>query len=421
MVKSVREEISNDAKNARIAQWALTLNMDPERTSAVLTDKYGPYAYDIMESAMTRPSALMGQVGGDASDSKEAAEYFIKHIVSHENLANAFGTDAQTIAANIAAYQAEHPQAEETPEQIEIRERQERFNQHFNEEMNRRNNEAEVTVDPAQIDISQMTLDDYATYCNPEDRPAANYDDLVEKAYEDFGKGEGIVKGLYLDSLGYPTIGNGHLVLHPDYLRDPNRLAAARNAYIDIPLIGADGRPLSKEQKRLQFTQITLAMKNNSFRTSGGCPNYVLSPATGKLNDDGTKYIFKQDFKYAYNQTKRVVANIDKMPLPVQLATLHCTFAYGNARRLAKADVNNPASVMAQVDKLRNRKGTSFGERATIRLGNDSIQAAQNNYVREQQHMLLNRDVMHNSPETATEQQSAAIRLAVNHYVNSMM
>ncbi len=101
---------------------------------------------------------------------------------------------------------------------------------------------------------------------------------------------------------------------------------------------------------------------------------------TGKLNDAGLKQVFKQDFHYAYNVTKKVVPNIDKMPLPVQLAALHSTFAFGNANKLKKVDVNSPAELMEQVDKLRNRKGTSMGERKTIELGNDSIKVAQDNY-----------------------------------------
>ena len=202
--------------------------------------------------------------------------------------------------------------------------------------MNRAGNTQEKAVDPTKADISQMTLDDYAKYCRPEDKPAANYDELVDKAYEDFGKGEGVIPCLYLDAKGYPTMGNGHLVLHPDVLDDPKRLAAYRDMYVNTPLIGAGGKPLNAEQKRVQFSQIERAMRNNSFKTSGGCPNKVLIPMTGKLNEAGIKHIFKQDFKYAYNTTKKVVPNLDKMPLPVQLAALHTTFAFGNANRLKR-------------------------------------------------------------------------------------
>ncbi len=150
--------------------------------------------------------------------------------------------------------------------------------------------------------------------------------------------------------------------------------------YVNTPLIGAGGKPLNAEQKRVQFSQIERAMRNNSFKTSGGCPNKVLIPMTGKLNEAGIKHIFKQDFKYAYNTTKKVVPNLDKMPLPVQLAALHTTFAFGNANRLKKVDVNSPAAVMERVDELRNRKGTSIGELNTIKYANDSIKVAQDNF-----------------------------------------
>lgn len=380
MAKGIKKQLSDDAKIARVETWALKLGLDPKDTSAALTEKYGPYAYNIMEAAMMKPAVTVKNAGGQARSSKEAAQYFIKNRVSAEDMAKAFGTDAQTIEAEIAAYREANPKAEETSEQKEMRERQEQFNSHFNDEMNRAGNTQEKAVDPTKADISQMTLDDYAKYCRPEDKPAANYDELVDKAYEDFGKGEGVIPCLYLDAKGYPTMGNGHLVLHPDVLDDPKRLAAYRDMYVNTPLIGAGGKPLNAEQKRVQFSQIERAMRNNSFKTSGGCPNKVLIPMTGKLNEAGIKHIFKQDFKYAYNTTKKVVPNLDKMPLPVQLAALHTTFAFGNANRLKKVDVNSPAAVMERVDELRNRKGTSIGELNTIKYANDSIKVAQDNF-----------------------------------------
>lgn len=380
MTKNLKKQLSDDAKIARVEAWALRLGLDPKDTSAALTEKYGPYAYEVMSAVMMKPVAAVQQTGGQVKNSREAADYFIKHHIPTEDFAKAFGKDVQTMEAEIAAYREANPKAEETAEQKEMRERQEQFNSHFNDEMNRNREVAEKTVDPEKVDISRMTIDDYAKYCRPEDKPAANYEELVEKAYEDFGKGEGFIRGLYLDSKGLPTIGNGHLVLARDALNKPERLKAYRDMYVSTPLVGADGKPLTEAQKKVQFSQITLALKNGTFKTSGGCPNLVTSPATGKLNNAGMKHLFIQDFKYTYDVTKKAVPNIDKMPLPVQLAALHSTFAFGNANKLKKVDVNSPAELMEQVDKLRNRKGTSAGERETIKLGNDSIKVAQDNY-----------------------------------------
>lgn len=378
MARKLKKEMSEQRKMASIKQWAIYLKMDPEETSRVLTEKYGPYAYDVMENAMMRPSVLMKCVGEKAGSSKEAVQYFIKNIVSDEVLAKGVNAPVEKVRLNITKYRLENPLPEETPEQKEIRERQEQFNKHFNEEK-KGDESTELTVDPAKVDISQMTLEDYVKYCDPEDKPAKDYNDLVEKAYEDFGKGEGVIQKLYLDSKGYPTIGNGHLVLHPDYLKNSNSLKSAKLSYMNIPLMGANGKPLTLEQKSVQFSQIVDAYKKGNFRTSGGCPNYVLSPQTGRLNESGVKAIFKQDFKNIYNRTKEVVPNIDKMPLPVQMAVLHCTFAYGNARRLRTVDVNNPAELVDRVKELRGKR-CSRGERSTIKNANDSIQNAQDGY-----------------------------------------
>lgn len=380
MSGGIKKQLSDDAKIARVETWALRLEMDPKDTSAVLTEKYGPYAYDIMNAAMMKPSVLMSRVGGKANNSKEAVDYFVKHHISSEELAKAIGADAKMVEAGIAAYREANPKAEETAEQKEIRERQEQFNSHFNDEMNRNREVKEKTVDPEKVDISRMTLEDYAKYCRPEDKPAANYEELKEKAYDDFGKGEGFVKDLYLDHKGYPTMGNGHLVLHPNVLDNPARLNVYREMYVNTPLMGTNGKPLTEVQKKVQFSQIEHAMRTGSFKTSGGCPNRVISPVTGKLNEAGMKYLFKQDFQYTYNTTKKVVPNIDKMPLPVQLAALHSTFAFGNAEKLKKVDVNSPVEIMEQVDKLRNRKGTSAGERQSIKEAIDSLKIAQDNY-----------------------------------------
>lgn len=404
MSKGLKKQLSDDVKIARVEIWASKLGMDPKETSAALMEKYGPYAYDVMCAAMMKPVVAVKQVGGQVRNSKEAAAYFIDQDISVESLAKVLGKDAQTMETEIAAYREAHPKAEETAEQREIRERQEQFNSHFNEEMNRHHEVEGKAVDPEKVDISKMTLEDYAKYCRPEDKPAANYEELVEKAYEDFGKGEGLLKDLYLDAKGYPTIGNGHLVLHRDALNNPKMLNNYREAFVQMPLLGANGKPLTEAQKKVQFAQIELAMRKGTFKTSGGCPNIVLSPATGKLNDEGVKDIFKQDFRYTYKKAKEVVPNIDKMPLPVQLAVLHSTFAYGNAKNLRTVDVNSPAEVMDRVDKLRNRKGTSKGERRTIEQGNDSIRIAQDNYYMAMKIKNENSDLIMSEPSQESVQ-----------------
>ena len=76
MRKNLKKQLSDDAKIARVETWALKLGLDPKDTSAALTEKYGPYAYDVMCAVMMKPVVAAKQAGGQVKNSKEAAAYF---------------------------------------------------------------------------------------------------------------------------------------------------------------------------------------------------------------------------------------------------------------------------------------------------------------------------------------------------------
>ncbi len=380
MAKKVKKELSEDAKVGQIEKWAVALGLDAKETSAVMTEKYGPYAHEIMQKAMMKPSVLMSEVGGKASGSKGAVDYMVKHILSDEELAKVVHKTPQQVQAEMAEYRVAHPIAEETIEQKEFRERQEKFNQHFNDEMERRSEGKAQVVDPSKVDITKMTLEDYAKYCDPKDKPAANYKALVDEAYKDFVKGEGEVSQLYLDPIGLPTIGVGHLVLSGKYIQKPEQVKNLQDRYASMPLVDANGKPLSQAQKIADFQKIKTAYQKRSLKTEKNLPHCVTNLPTGRLTKAGMRQVFEKDFKEKYDRTKKVVPNIDDMPLPVQLAVLHTAFACGNVDNFKSIDVNDPASLMAAVTKQRDNNQTSTGERQAINEANDTIRVAQNNY-----------------------------------------
>lgn len=374
MAKRIQKELSEDRKIASIEQWATSLKMDPKETSAILTEKYGPYAYDVMQMAMMKPSVLMSRVGASATNSKEAVEYMIKHILTPEELAKVIGKDAKTVQTELEAYHASHPRKEETQEERALREQQEEFNEQFNQRITEQGGK---TVDPAKIDISKMTLDDYAKFCPPNEKPAKNFETLCDEAYIDFSKGEGKYNKIYLDCNGNPTIGVGHLIMPRNALGNASAEKAYRERFMSLPLKG-----LTPQQKEAQFNQILKCMKSGKAPSYGfqttkipGAGRNIKSPEFGQLDENGIREVFNQDFKHLYDKTKSVAKEIDQYPLSLQLAVIHMTFARGNANNLKTVDTSNLNSVFRVVNT--SRKNASHGEKVTITEAGDTIRTAE--------------------------------------------
>ena len=185
--------------------------------------------------------------------------------------------------------------------------------------------------------------------------PAKDYTTLQDAAYQDFSQdgSEGKTHRIYLDSLGNPTVGVGHLIMPRKGLNNQKTIEAYRQKYVALDLLDSAGNPLSNDEKSLQFTSIIQAMKNNNFKTSGGCPNYVSSPEVGKLSESGVKQSFCHDYDYWYSKVKNKFPDLDSYPLSLQLSLTHCGFA-GALPKIK--NTGNFVDIANQVAKVRSGK-----------------------------------------------------------------
>lgn len=259
----------------------------------------------------------------------------------------------------------------------------------------------------------EMTKEDYAKYCAPEDLPPENFGELCDKAYDDFIDGEGKRNKIYLDYVGHPTIGVGHLIFNKNDLNNPKRMNAWKRSFISLPLVDKNGKALTTAQKAQQFNTLENGVRNGRLitRSIPGGGREVIDPNMGRLSEQGIKQVFIKDFKYHYDNTKKTVPEIDQMPLSIQLSTIHACFAKGNVKWLADTDVNDPASIMKKVTLVRDKSGTSAGERDTIKAANDSIRTAQFLYTMDKslERELFNQDEKEIILPADTEQKTADV------------
>ena len=197
--------------------------------------------------------------------------------------------------------------------------------------------------------------------------PAKDQEMLFAAAYQDFSQNgsEGKTHGIYLDCLGNPTVGVGHLIMPKKGLGNSKTEEAYRQRYIALDLRDAKGNPMSNEEKYKQFNGILAAMKNNSFKTSSGFPKYISSPKVGTLSEAGVQAAFNQDYEYWYNRTKKRFPDLDKYPLSLQLSLTHCGFA-GALGKIK--DTGDFVDIANQVAKARSTKICSTKERQMAQL-----------------------------------------------------
>ncbi len=210
-------------------------------------------------------------------------------------------------------------------------------------------NDRKNASDAANFDMS---------YCVP----ARDYQTLQDAAYQDFSQNgsEGKTHRIYLDVYGNPTVGVGHLIMPKKGLGNKTTEEAYRQKYLALDLRDANGHQLSNAEKSSQFSSILQAMKEKSFKTTGGCPNYVNYPAVGILSEAGVKEAFKGDYDYVYNRVKKKFPDVDKYPLSLQLSLTHC--CYAGALGKVK-NTGNFADIAQQVAKARSGKACSFKEK----------------------------------------------------------
>lgn len=197
--------------------------------------------------------------------------------------------------------------------------------------------------------------------------PAKDYSTLQDAAYQDFSQNgsEGKTHKIYLDVYGNPTVGVGHLIMPKKGLNNEKTEEAYRQKYIALDLCDENGNRLSAEEKSSQFSSILQSMKQKSFQTTGGCPNYVNYPSVGKLSEAGVQEAFKGDYDYWYNRVRNKFPDFDKYPLSLQLSLSHCGFAGA----LGKVkDTGDFVDVAKQVAKARSGKACSSKEKEMAQI-----------------------------------------------------
>lgn len=332
-----------------------------------LIQKYNVYAYDMVISALINPKQLKDKNGTNFTYSNQAIHYFALHDMTIDEIAKITNHPASEIKDNHPIPKTKAPYTPISSAPVSFQ-----------------------TPTPNEL-VKQMTLDDYRMHCKPEDKPAPTYQALEEAAWNDFGKGEGLIEDLYLDHLGHATIGNGHLVLHKDHLYDKKKLAAYKKSYIELPLINKKGKALSTEEKENQFEVLLTHMRQRTLKTKRipYAGSRIIFPEFGQLNEAGMRQVFNGDFKFHYSRVKydpynkRVMfPNFEHFLLPVQLEILH-TLYVGQITALynrTKANNNNISLIHQAVDDTRTPIA-SYGEKQTIKKATQSLRHAERAYV----------------------------------------
>ena len=197
--------------------------------------------------------------------------------------------------------------------------------------------------------------------------PARDHKTLQEAAYQDFSQSgsEGKTHRIYLDCLGNPTVGVGHLIMPRSGLNNAKVEAAYRQKYMALDLRDANGNQISDAEKYSQFSSILQAMKDKSFKTTGGMPDYVTYPAVSKLSEKGVQEAFNSDYDYWYNRVKGKFPDLDKYPLSLQLSLTHCGFA-GALGKVKNS--GNFADIAEKVAKVRSSKICSSKEKQMAQM-----------------------------------------------------
>ena len=145
---------------------------------------------------------------------------------------------------------------------------------------------------------------------NPETmEPCKDKDELLDFAKDKFigieGKGvEGRPGEVYVDCLGHPTIGIGHLVVHKIYVLggtdskgkyhapDPKAVDQCREKFIELPLLDKNGKPMSDAQKGAKFDQMINLMKSKGRALTN---DEIKNLNLGHLSEEGMDQIYRKD------------------------------------------------------------------------------------------------------------------------------
>lgn len=347
--RSTKTELSDEAKVAKVQEWAANprVHLNAEHASKLI-EKYGPYAYDIIQQARQEPYNLMPRVGAKGCATSKAIEYFATTDISAETLAAGLkiktAEEIERLNTTLAGLTSDgEPRADA--------EAQGRLAARADERLGGGNDGAAVLDTPVQVSGGQeqtapaverplrdenseptMSLNDYARYY-PADKRPLDKNGLIEAAWNDFGKGEGVKQNIYQDSKGHPTVGVGHLVFLKDWAvsnpPDTQSLANYRRKFQELD-VQRNGRSLSDSEKGLLYDRMVRAVQQGQSISSvvAGVKLPMESTQRGKK---GVKEAFKEDLSWAYGVAHNAFPQMDKYPSDLQLTLTHAYFGgYAN-------------------------------------------------------------------------------------------
>ncbi len=391
-MSTTRKTLSDDAKNARMEAWAAKLGLSKTQLKE-FQYKYGPYAYTIMQKAMTHPTDLMKAIGEGYKNSKAAILHFVDKDISSDKIAKIVGErsalkvdnaiakakidDARREADEINSGKRDLAAAKKKEEQKKAEEKQSRLTAKADkkkEEKKAPAKEQKKKKDDVPTIQEQLGMPSVSGTTITVDKvtlstdPAKGYKDLETQAYQNFAKYEAKYTNFYLDCNLNPTIGVGHLVLPYSNLDSEHY----HKKFLDLPLtkkVGGKDVPMTQAEKEIQYRFLRDELKKvKELRRKGYSKEQALAQTRlgadripgagwnltsqqmtkGYLNENGMRETFNSDFKSIYNETKRNVKSIDTYPLPVQMATLHTVFNRGNSGRFA--NTKTMAQVVSKVN-----------------------------------------------------------------------
>lgn len=145
--------------------------------------------------------------------------------------------------------------------------------------------------------------------------------ELMEACFETYGRrrSSGSVLNAYLDHLGYPTIGCGHLILKKGM--KPEEIANYRRRHVSrMSEIG-----INPSQAGAEYDALAKALSSGHIETKWiDGVNVITKPKMTSLNSRQAEQLFARDQQRAYNDAIRYFPDLHTYPIEVQTCLVHC-------------------------------------------------------------------------------------------------
>ena len=335
-----------------IKSWAKSIKLNPDKTAAQLVEKYGPFAYNVMEKCMKEPSTVMRNMGEKSLGSSEkVVDYFLKQNIDTAKLSKALNTKESEIKKKL-------PSA-----------RKDNFDARVEQRKSDNNTKQQQTTQNKQSPVKGKKVSEFTVTMSSE--PAKNYTDLANQAYKNFSQIEEKHNDIYLDCFGHPTTGVGHLIFNINDVNNPEQMKKWKDRFLETcnyPNMSkaeqgkvfdnlANELKKAKKYQKLHKCDLDKALAQTTLKAENikGAGWNLKSPAISKakLTEKGVQETFNCDFKEWYDRVKKAVPNIDGHPLPVQLSTIHTAFA-GQYKVLTSRKCKTLRGLVEVVSQARN-------------------------------------------------------------------